>query len=113
MSLTNQKIRIATSDISRAIQEDLFQQGYEWRSVGKNVQHATAAFLYAKEDGRLSYGQDRTLFEEKEYPEVIYTTQTKLVVVEKKPVRAKVVLFGKTYYKDELDAALSSLRTAI
>lgn len=112
MSLTNQKIRVASSQISTAIQKDLFEQGYQWRSIGKNVQHTGAKFLYAREDGNLSYGTDERIFSEKESTEMMYTTETKLVVTSKDPVRAKVVLFGKTYFKDELDAALAGLQVA-
>lgn len=111
MSLTNQKIRVASAKINEAVQKDLFQQGYEWRSVGKNTQHTHGAFLYAHEDGHMSYGSDADHFAEHDFPEVVYTTENKLVVVKKEPVRAKVDLFGKTYFKDEVDAALATLRT--
>lgn len=112
MSLTNQKIRIATPAISRAIQEDLFKQGYTWRLAGNTPAHVHADFLYASEDGFLTFGEDDTNFDNKSYPEMIYTTESKLSVVSKKPTRTKIVLFGKTYFKDELDAALATLRTA-
>lgn len=113
MSLTNQKIRIATPAISTAIQEDLFKQGYRWHSSKDTVKHTDAPYLYASEHGTLTYGYDDDNFDSKRYQEVLYTTQTKLTVVEKKPVRDKVALFGKIYFKDELDAAQENLRTAI
>lgn len=113
MSLTDQKIRAAHASISEAIQKDLFEQGYEWRTVGKETQYTYAPFLYASEEGVISYGCDADSFDAHDFPEVVYTTENKLVVVKKDPVRAKVVLFGKTYFKDELDAALATLKVAI
>jgi len=112
MSLTNQKIRIASPAISCAIQEDLFKQGYRWPSVGQVPHHTAGKFLYAREDGTLRYGTDEQIFLEKDTAETVYTTATKLVVVSKKESRTKVVLFGKTYFKDELDAALAALSEA-
>lgn len=112
MSLSNQKIRVASEEISVAIQEHLFEQGYRWSSSGTKTAHTGSPYLYAKENGSITYGYDHDLFEEREFTETIYTTQSKLVVVSTTAVRPKVVLFGKTYFKDELDAALSKLQEA-
>lgn len=113
MAFLNQKFRVVNATISGLLQEELFKQGYKWAINGKNVTHATKPYIYTYEDSRLAFGDEDDHFNEHDNVEVIVITQLKLVIAELKPVeRTKVIVFGKTYYKDDVDAALAKLEGA-
>lgn len=110
------KFRCASPEHSRVIQEWLFAQGYRWNHTCEPVvSYVHEKFLFAYEDDKmLTHDNNEYIFTNKHFVEQVVTTTTKtiLVVESVKPKREKVVVFGKTYYKDDVDAALSKLERA-
>jgi hypothetical protein len=112
MSLSQVKIKVPSEGISRAVQEELFKQGYSWPTSGKTPSHLDEEYLFAYPSGAITHSSDSDTFRRNGGVEVIAVTESRLAVVEFKPVRDKVVVFGKTYYKDDVDAALAKLEVA-
>jgi hypothetical protein len=106
------KVKVASPAISRAVQEELFKRGYKWTMNGDNVCHTDELYIFGYSNGTLTYGSDDYSFRGNGGTEMIATTESRLVVVGLVPVRDKVVVFGKTYYKDDVDAALAKLERA-
>lgn len=114
MAFKNQKFRVANGVISKLLQEELFKQGYKWGLCGQNVSHTHKPYLYTYESGAINFGDTLSHFLEHESEEIRVVTENRLVIAELKPVeRPKVVVFGHTYYKDEVVAALAKLGRAI
>jgi hypothetical protein len=113
---TGMKFKCASAEHSRVIQEWLFKQGFSWGgSTGQTVEYTDARYLFAYDDGKmLTHDMSEHTFIRKPFVEqvVMTTTKTILVVDSVKPLREKVVVFGKTYYKDDVDAALAKLPIA-
>lgn len=113
----NQKFKVASPAHSRAIQYELFKQGYKWTGHNGSVyEYEDKTALFTDDDGYILYGNSEDSFFEtsKQYKEVTVVTKTvtKLVVTEFQPKREKVIVFGRTYYKDDVDAALAKLEVA-
>jgi hypothetical protein len=108
------KFKCASAEHSRVIQEWLFSQGYSW--CGSNsVQNTEQRYLFAYEDDKhITHDNFDQVFDRKPFVEQVVTTTTKTVLVIQSvtPKRDKVVVFGKTYYKDDVDAALAKLEVA-
>lgn len=111
MVYESMRFRVASEMHSAAIQRHLFELGYAWRSTGKVPKHLSSSFLYAHSDGSLTHGMDSNNFRGKPFQEMRATTVSRLEVERLDPVREKVIVFGKTYYKDDLDEALAKLTT--
>lgn len=111
--LKNQKFKVANATIGRLLQEELLKQGYKWPISGAKVTHEQKPYLYTYDDGKIAYGDDPQHYNEHENTEVRVVTENRLVIAELQVVRPKVVVFGKTYYKDDVDAALALLPKAV
>ena len=70
----NMKFRVESPEHSKAIQELLFELGYEWCSSGKEYLFFNEKFLFTHKSGQITYdkstsvfkdneGQERTLFD--------------------------------------------------
>jgi hypothetical protein len=112
MAFKNQKFKVANATISRLLQEELFKQGYAWSINGQNVAHDHKPYIYAYDDGRINFGDDSDHYDEHLNEETRIITENKLVIAELQPIRPKTIIFGKTYYKDDVDAALAKLEVA-
>lgn len=108
------KIKVGSSEQSVAIQEFLFTQGCRWNLNGQTVQRITAKYLFVESGGSIGWDDSDSFFNDRtpDYTEVIFVTGQKLVVLAHAPKeRPKTVLFGKTYYTDDLNARLEGLKT--
>lgn len=108
------KFKCASAEHSRVIQEWLFSQGYSWCG-SKNVQNTEQRYLFAYDDDKhITHDNFDQVFDSKPFVEQVVTTTTKtvLVIQSVEPKREKVVVFGKTYYKADVDAALAKLEVA-
>jgi hypothetical protein len=110
--LKNQKFKVANATISRLLQEELLKQGYKWPISGAKVTHEQKPYLYTYDNGILAHGVDPQHYNEHENEETRIITENKLVIAELQTVRPKTIIFGKTYYKDDVDAALAKLEVA-
>lgn len=110
--MKNQKFKVANATISRLLQEELFKQGYEWGINGTNVVHELKPFIYTYNNGLITHGVTPSHFDESTNVEVRVVTENKLVIAELQTLRPKTIIFGKTYYKDDVDAALAKLEVA-
>lgn len=106
------KIKIETPQQSIAVQEFLFTQGCRWnRSV--TVGNTGAKYLFVEESGSIGWDNSDDFFEARtpQFKEMEFTFENKIVVKSHKlKEREKTVLFGKTYYTDELNARLEGLK---
>lgn len=114
------KMKIGNSTVSRAVQDDLFKQGYRWAGSSRDDQSpdyefVNMNFLYTSAAGEIMYSTDSSYFENsKGYEEVTVITTTKLVVAEfKVKERPKMVVLGKTYFRQDVEAALAKLEVAV
>jgi len=109
------KFKCASAEHSRVIQEWLFSQGYSWTG-SKAVQNTEQRYLFAYHDDKyITHDSSEHVFDRKPFVEQVVTTTTKTVLVVQSvvPKREKVVVFGKTYYKDDVEAALAHLPRAV
>lgn len=109
------KIRIANSAQSTAVQEFLFTKGCRWNFDGHTVKQTGAKYLFVEESGAIGWDNSDSFFEERtpRYKEMTFTFENKVVVKSNKlKERPKTVLFGKTYFTDELEARLADLPVA-
>lgn len=111
------KFKVANATISKALQDDLFEKGYHWAGAvktSKEYEFTDMPHIFTDGTGCIMYGSgDTDYFERsKEYEEMVVVTKSKIVVSELVPKREKVVVFGKTYYKDDVDSALAKLARA-
>lgn len=102
MTFKNMKIRIKDEEHSKAVQEALFALGYRWVPNGFQVAHTEKDYLLTWSEGDITYG-DIGWGREK-YQEVVLEMIPTFV-----PVRSKVEVLGKTYYKEDIEKALASL----
>lgn len=113
------KIKVNGPDQVRAALTFLFANGCRWTGSegGVNVDYKPqATHLFVGHTGLVTYtsdGDDRYFnvhFNKELVPcwDVVHTTTVTMSV----PERPKTVLFGKTYFTDELNARLAGLETA-
>lgn len=107
------KIKVTSEAQSIAIQEFLFAQGCRW-NAGNDVRHADKKYLFVEKSGAIGWDNSDTFFQQStRYKEMTFTTTTKVVVTgHALKERQKTVLFGKTYFTDELEARLAGLEVA-
>lgn len=112
--MSGMKFKCASTDHSRLIQEWLFEQGYTWGGPqGRTVQNADQRYLFAYQSNKvLTHDSSDSVFDRKPFVEQHVTTTTKLVIHAVVPKREKVVVFGKTYFRDDVNAALAKLEVA-
>lgn len=112
--LFNIKVAVQNPAHSKAIQEYLFANGCRWNWQGNAVKHETASFLFVDERGNIGWDNNLPFFNRTtDYKEVVFNVVNKPTVVSVEPKeRPKTVLFGKTYFTDELEARLAGLEVA-
>jgi len=110
----NIKIKLVSEAQSTAIQEFLFTQGCRWNFGGETVKHADKKYLFVESSGAMGWDNSDSFFEQSTtYKEMNFFTAQKIVVTgHALKERPKTVLFGKTYFTDELEARLAGLEVA-
>lgn len=111
------KFRCSSPAHSKLIQEWLFKQGYTWGGEqGQVAKYTDRKYLFAYNNSTrmLTHDDCDSVFNSKPFVEQVVTTKTVSVlqIVSVAPKREKVVLFGKTYFKSDVDAALAELEIA-
>lgn len=114
----NIKLRVDGHDQVRAALTFLFADGCRWAgSGGVNVEYRLdATHLFVGTTGLVTYidDNDDVYFLSHHGKEIIprWDVVTTTTVTMSVPERPKTVLFGKTYFTDELNARLAGLETA-
>lgn len=108
----NQKFKVTNATIGRLLQEKLLAEGYHWEGGSSEVKDNGAVYFYTYSSGKLTFGTLESFFNQHKNEEVRVITENRLVIAELQPKRDKVIVFGKTYYKDDVEAALSQLQIA-
>lgn len=109
------KIKLANAAQSTAVQEFLFTQGCRWNFDGHVVKQTGSKYLFVESSGSIGWDNSDEFFENRtpEYKEMNFTFENKVMVKSHKlKDRQKTVLFGKTYFTDELEARLADLPVA-
>jgi len=108
------KIKLQNAAQSQAVQEFLFTQGCRWKYDGKKAKQLDAKYLFVEPSGAIGWDNSDSFFERStSYKEMSFTFVNTLTVVgHKLKERPKTVLFGKTYFTDELEARLADLPVA-
>lgn len=109
----NQKFKVPNSTVGKLLQKELFEQGYTWSMNPTEVRDDHIVYFYTKENGRITFGETQAYFDESRFTEMLVVTESRLAIAELKERREKVIVFGKTYYKDDVDAALALLPKAV
>ena len=107
----NIKIRATTREESLAVQELLLVNGVTWSSGDTNpVTFDREVVLFVSPTGKMTHSSTMTPGRDCNINcvEMEVKFETKLVASVKE--RQKTVLFGKTYYTDELNARLEGLK---
>lgn len=113
MKIREVRIRVGNSVNSRAIQEFLFENGCSWSSNRKKVIYEDKPFLYVDEDGNITFSTGEDFYAESkvaDYREMKFNFESITTVNAVPRIQETVVLFGKTYDKDELKDALTKLK---
>jgi hypothetical protein len=106
----NQKFKVPNATVGRLLQEKLIAEGYRWELNGDKVREdITAPYFYTYSYGKITYGSLESFFSKHENEEMLVVTESRLAIAELKPRRDKVIVFGRTYYKDDVDRALAHL----
>lgn len=114
----NIKIRVDGPDQVRAALKFLFENGCRWAGAGgTNVEYKLhATYLFVGTTGLVTYidDSDDVYFRRDAAKEIIprWDVVTTTTVTMSVPERPKTVLFGKTYFTDDLNARLAGLETA-
>lgn len=95
----------------------LFANGCRWAGGGTNVDaNGNATYLFVDSVGRVTYigGRDEAYFNASSQGEVIpkWDVVTVTTTTMSLPERPKTVLFGETYFTDELESRLAGLEVA-
>ena len=90
-------------NLSKAIQDKLFELGYQWSLFGREHAFVWTPFIYAKDDGSLLYGYSSGTFTTDPLQE---TTIEELFNMQP---RETIVIDGKKYDKEEVKKALVHL----
>lgn len=107
----NQKFKVPNATVGRLLQEKLLAEGYRWEGGGDTVREdLTNPYFYTYTYGKITYGTLESFFEKHANPEMIVVTESRLAIADIMPRRERVIVFGKTYYRDEVDAALAKLQ---
>jgi hypothetical protein len=113
MAIRNVKILTRTIAENRAAQAYFFANGVEWLHRGKDIKDWGKA-LFVSEDGFLTHG-DETEFrsgKSRHRPTIELNFEPTLTATSHRVVeRPKTIINGRTYFKDEVDAALAKLET--
>lgn len=107
----NIKLRVSTREQAIAVQELLFADGVTWSSGDTNpVEFSREVVFFVSPTGKMTHSSTMTPGRDCNVNcvEMSVEFETKLVASVKE--RQKTVLFGKTYYTDELNARLEGLK---
>lgn len=111
--IRNVKILTRTVAENRAAQAYFFANGVEWMHGGKDIKDWGLA-LFVNDEGFLTHGDGTEFTSSKNRKRQTITLhfEHQLVATSHRIVeRPKTVINGKTYFKDEVDAALAKLET--
>lgn len=113
----NIKLRVNGRDQVRAALTYLFANGCRWMGGGTDTSaNLNATHLFVGPTGRVSYTDDGddAYFRANSSREVtpLWDVVTVTTTTMSLPDRPKTVLFGKTYFTDELEARLAGLEVA-
>lgn len=110
----NIKIRTNNADELRAVQELLFLKGCKWRSGDTNVSGFAGPCIFVSPDGLMTHSDSMrpVSAQNLQCKEVFFDFKQVTTTVATLRERPKTVLFGKTYFTDELNARLAGLETA-
>lgn len=108
----NIKLRVRDSEECTAVQKMLFADGVRWVSGGDQVIHLgdSSTVLFVSPQGTMTYSNSMTPARESNMHCVEVEVEFERTMVAKIKDRPKTVLFGKTYYTDELNARLEGLK---
>lgn len=111
----NIKIRARNKEELVAIQKLLFANGCTWYAGSTKVQPTYGLCTFVDRTGLMTHSENMTPWrgENRDCKEVFIDFE-QLLVASLRPVpeRPKTVLFGKTYFTDDLNARLAGLETA-
>ena len=124
------KIEVGNPIESKAVQEELFKNGCYWLTTtgygqirDTTPQHCGLRHLYVESDGRLLYGSSKEYFNVSEFTEIevdmlsfevtelVPTIVTKASVSTFYKEKETVEFGGKKYIKEDLEKALSLLKS--
>jgi hypothetical protein len=113
MAIRNVKILTRTVAENRAAQAYFFANGVEWLHRGKDIKDWGLA-LFVSADGFLTHGDELEFRNVKHSnrPTIGLNFEQQLVATGHRVIeRPKTTINGRTYFKDEVDAALAKLET--
>lgn len=107
----NIKIRTNNSEECTAVQKMLFADGVRWVSGGTEVTTlgGSSTVLFISPAGTMTHSNSMTPSRDSNRNCVEVEVEFERTLVAKIKDRPKTVLFGKTYYTDELNARLEGL----
>ena len=124
------KIEVSNPIESKAVQEELFKNGCCWLNYSgceqvrdTTAQYCDLRYLYVESDGKMMYGSSKEYFNQSEFTEIKFDLRnfevTELVptIVTKTSVstfykeKETVEFGGKKYIKEDLEKALSLLKS--
>lgn len=107
----NIKLRVRDSEECTAVQKMLFADGVRWVSGGTEVITLSyATVLFISPEGTMTHSSSMTPARGQNMGCVEVEVEFERTLVAKIKDRPKTVLFGKTYYTDELNARLEGLK---
>lgn len=107
----NIKIKTRNKEELVAVQKLLFSKGCTWISGGTEVQPSYGLCTFVSPQGKMTHSDDMIACSAQNMncKEVFVDFEQTLTATLRE--RPKTVLFGKTYYTDELNARLAGLET--
>lgn len=111
----NIKIRATNKEELVAVQKLLFSNGCTWFAGSTRVEPTYGLCTFVDSTGLMTHSADMTPYRtENKYCKEVFIDFEQLLVATLRPVpeRPKTLLFGKTYFTDELNARLDGLETA-
>lgn len=108
----NIKLRTRDSEECTAVQKMLFADGVRWVSGGTDVIHlgGSSTVLFISPEGTMTHSSSMAPARGQNMGCVEVEVEFERTLVAKLKDRPKTVLFGKTYYTDELNARLEGLK---
>lgn len=108
----NIKLRVNSGEECTAVQKMLFADGVRWVSGSTDVLHFadSSNVLFISPEGTMTHSIYMTSVRNENMDCVEVEVEFERTIVAKIKDRPKTVLFGKTYYTDELNARLEGLK---
>lgn len=105
----NIKLRVNNLEESEAVQKMLFDDGCIWSGGSTRIEFLPNRVFFISPDGTMTHSGSMTPARDSNRNCVEVEVDFERVLVAKIKERSKTVLFGKTYYTDELNARLEGL----